>query len=216
VDLRNRSGAPSNVVDVLVVGAGLGGLGAAISLAERGLRVRLHEALAYPGGCASTFSRGGARFDAGATLCAGLGEGELFSRWLAQFDVAVPLAWPDPLMTYAGLGLTLPLWRDRARVVDDLCALPGAPKAGITANFDHQRVVGDALWPMLRDPDLLPPWSLSALARHAARPVNVAQTKPRNRGNSGVAREVATHKTILAHVNGTLGGGECHGLAEAG
>lgn len=170
MDLRNRSGAPRGVVDALVVGAGHGGLGAAIALAERGLRVRLHEALAYPGGCAATFSRGGARFDAGATLCAGLGEGELFARWLARYEVPVSVAWPDPLMTYAGPGLTVPLWRDRERVVDALCALPGAPRAGLVSYFEHQRAVGDALWPMLRDPDLLPPWSLAALARHAGRP----------------------------------------------
>jgi phytoene dehydrogenase-like protein len=166
----NRSATPPDGVDVLVVGAGHGGLGAALALAERGLRVRLHEALSYPGGCASTFRRGGARFDAGATLCAGLGDGELFSSWLARYGLEVPVEAPDPLMTYVGPELTLPLWRDRARVVDALCALPGAPVEGLRSYFEHQRAVGDALWPMLRDPDLLPPWTLSALARHAARP----------------------------------------------
>jgi phytoene dehydrogenase-like protein len=38
------------VVDALVVGAGFGGLGAALSLAERGAWVVIYEALKYPGG----------------------------------------------------------------------------------------------------------------------------------------------------------------------
>ena len=46
--------------------------GAALALAKRGARVCLCESLRYPGGCASTFSKDGARFDAGATLVSGL------------------------------------------------------------------------------------------------------------------------------------------------
>ena len=49
--------------DVAVVGAGFGGLGAALRCAEHGARVLLLESLTYPGGCASTFMRGGASFD---------------------------------------------------------------------------------------------------------------------------------------------------------
>jgi phytoene dehydrogenase-like protein len=63
----------TSTFDVLVIGAGFGVLGAALSLAEQGARVCLCESLGYPGGCASTFQRGGFRFDAGATLLSGLG-----------------------------------------------------------------------------------------------------------------------------------------------
>jgi phytoene dehydrogenase-like protein len=53
------------VHDVLVIGAGFGGLGTALTLGQGGAKVLVCEALRYPGGCASTFSRGGFRFDAG-------------------------------------------------------------------------------------------------------------------------------------------------------
>ena len=52
------------MLDALVIGAGFGGLGAALRLAEGGARVALCETLKYPGGCASTFERGGHRYGA--------------------------------------------------------------------------------------------------------------------------------------------------------
>ena len=57
--------------DTLVIGAGFGGLSAALHLADAGQRVVLCEALNYPGGCASTFRRDGLQFEAGATLFKG-------------------------------------------------------------------------------------------------------------------------------------------------
>ena len=50
---------------VLVAGAGIGGLTAAVSLARQGYRVRLFEARASPGGLASSFEQEGLTFDGG-------------------------------------------------------------------------------------------------------------------------------------------------------
>ena len=55
-------------VDTLVIGSGFGGLSAALTLAEQGVEVLLVESLKYPGGCASTFTKQGYAFEAGATL----------------------------------------------------------------------------------------------------------------------------------------------------
>ena len=54
--------------DVVVIGAGFGGLSAALHFAEAGRDVVLFEALNYPGGCASTFERFGQRYESGATM----------------------------------------------------------------------------------------------------------------------------------------------------
>src|SRR5689334_12242811 len=51
--------------NIIVIGAGMGGLSAAIYLAQNGYRVTVLEARATPGGLASGFALDGIRFDAG-------------------------------------------------------------------------------------------------------------------------------------------------------
>ena len=155
-------------LDALVIGAGFGGLGAALSLAERGARVALHEALAYPGGCASTFRRGGFRFESGATLFSGLAADSLFGAWIARHRLDLTIDWLDPLVELRTPSLSLSVGRDRAAFIEALAALPGAPPR-LRDFFAMQRRVADLLWGLFDDPDLLPPLDARALLRHAAR-----------------------------------------------
>src|SRR5512139_1377444 len=53
---------------VIVIGAGIGGLTAAIHLARRGLHVTVLEKNSHPGGRCDRFTREGHRFDTGPTL----------------------------------------------------------------------------------------------------------------------------------------------------
>ncbi|XXX77910.1 FAD-dependent oxidoreductase [Sorangium sp. So ce134] len=162
-------GAPRGAgADVLVIGAGFGGLGAALSLAERGAKVVLCEALRYPGGCASTFERGGYRFEAGATLSSGLAPEQLFGRWIARHGLDVAVDWIDPLVELRTPSLRLPVGRDREALVSALAGLPGAPAGGVRAFFAYQARIADTLWALFDDPALLPPLGAGALLRHAA------------------------------------------------
>jgi phytoene desaturase len=54
--------------DVVVIGAGIGGLASAIRMAAKGYNVQLFEANSYPGGKLSEFVIDGFRFDAGPSL----------------------------------------------------------------------------------------------------------------------------------------------------
>ena len=54
--------------DIVIVGAGLGGLSAALRLAGAGRRVTVLEQAAIPGGRAGLLARGGYRFDTGPTV----------------------------------------------------------------------------------------------------------------------------------------------------
>jgi phytoene dehydrogenase-like protein len=164
--------------DVLVVGAGFGGLGAALTLAERGARVCLCETLRYPGGCASTFQRGGLRFDAGATLLSGLEPSQPFGRWLSRYAPGTRIDWLDPLVELRAPALTLPIGRKRSALVAELCTLPGAPVSGIRAFFAQQERVASVLWALFEDPTLLPPFDLRMLARHATRFLDYAAIAP--------------------------------------
>lgn len=155
--------------DVLVVGAGFGGLATALRLAERGHRVTLCEALRYPGGCASTFSRRGHRFEAGATLFSGFGPGQLFDRWIRRYGIDVELDWLDPVVALRAGNVTLAVPPDRGDFVERICALPGAPAARVRAFFAEQRRVANTLWALFDDPRLLPPFGARGLWAHLRR-----------------------------------------------
>lgn len=175
------------VVDVVVVGAGHGGLGAALALSEAGLEVVLVEALGYPGGCAGTFERGGYRFEAGATLVAGLGAGQLFERVLRRYGLELEVETLDPVIELRAAGLRLPLRRDPRAFEAELLALPGAPREAVRRFLRRQRRVADVLWPVLEQPDLLPPFTARALLAHALRAPRMAAALA-----SIVGRDLAT------------------------
>lgn len=159
----------SNRFDAIVIGAGFGGLGAALTLAEAGARVCVLEQLTYPGGCASTFRRRGHRFESGATLFSGFGEGQLFRRWMDRHQLPVTIDFIDPLVELRTPDLTLSVGQERDALLRRLSNLPGAPREELKAFFRFQRQVADALWPLFDDPSLLPPFGVRSLARHLAR-----------------------------------------------
>jgi phytoene dehydrogenase-like protein len=153
--------------DVAVVGAGFGGLAAALTLAERGARVALFESLTYPGGCASTFQRKGWRFEAGATLFSGLGPGQWMRRWIDRYALPVRVDLLDePIELRSPLGVVR-VPGSRAQMVARLADSADFPR--IQNFFAEQGRVADALWALFDDPTLLPPWNAAALLRHARR-----------------------------------------------
>jgi len=68
--------------DAIVVGSGIGGLGAAAALATCGRRVLVLERHAQAGGLTQTFERQGWRFDVGVHYLGGFGPGEINRRVL--------------------------------------------------------------------------------------------------------------------------------------
>ena len=155
--------------DVAVIGAGFGGLACALELASRGAHVALFEQLRYPGGCASTFTRLGHRFESGATLFSGFGDGMLFDRWIREHRLDVRVDFLDPVIELRAPSLRLDVPPDRERFLATLEALPDAPVERIRAFFAEQRRVADTLWELFDDPTMLPPLDARALLRHAAR-----------------------------------------------
>lgn len=144
--------------DALVVGGGFGGLGAALALARRGERVVLCETLGYLGGCAGTFTRGGARYEAGATLCAGFAPGQAFRTWLEEEGLWSELALEalEPVLEFRAPELVLAIGAEPRGVERAFLALPGAPRERLAAFFAEQRAVSALLWPQLDDAARLP------------------------------------------------------------
>ncbi|MFT3772428.1 MAG: NAD(P)-binding protein [Minicystis sp.] len=164
-----RASIDGSRCDVAVIGAGFGGLGAAVELSRRGARVALCETLAYPGGCASTYRRKGYAFESGATLFSGFAPDQLFGRWMASLSLPVTVDFLDPVVEIRAPSLRLPVPLDRAAFIDAFCRLPGAPADRLRAFFADQRRVADLLWQLFDDPTLLPPFDAAAIARHALR-----------------------------------------------
>ncbi len=154
--------------DVLVIGAGFGGLATALTLAEAGRKVAVCETLNYPGGCASTFKKAGYQFESGATLFSGFDKQQLFGRLIKKYAMAVETRPIDPVVELRAPGFQLDVPPRRNDLIARLCAFPNAPVRELRAFFEKQQQVADALWALFDDPTLLPPFGPRALLRHAA------------------------------------------------
>lgn len=176
--IRPATPSATDVFDVLVIGAGFGGLGCALALSERGARVCICESLKYVGGCASTFDKDGYRFDAGATLLSGLDSHQPLGTWLTRYAPDVTLEPMDPLVELRTAAFTLPIERSRDRLLHRFAAMPSAPRSQLERFFRMQARVADTLWSLFDDPHLLPPFRAGTLARHLGKAVRYAQLAP--------------------------------------
>jgi all-trans-retinol 13,14-reductase len=73
--------------DIIIIGAGLGGLTAGAKLAKEGMRVLLIEQHSKPGGCATTFKRGDFTMEVGLHEMDGPFPGDMKSRIFSELDV---------------------------------------------------------------------------------------------------------------------------------
>jgi C-3',4' desaturase CrtD len=83
-------------LNIVIIGAGVGGLAAGALLARKGAMVTVLEAQDYPGGCAATFSRNGCLFDAGATIGCGFHAGAPMETLGKELGITWPIV-PEPV-----------------------------------------------------------------------------------------------------------------------
>lgn len=158
--------APSRY-DAIVVGAGFGGLACALRLAEAGAKVLLVEALRYPGGCASTFTRGDDSFESGATLASGLGPHQLFAEWNERYELGLTFDLIDPVVEHRFDDQILPVWSNRERFLDEIARRsPNGDR--VRGFFKRQARTAETLWRLFDDASLLPPFGAAAVSRHVA------------------------------------------------
>ena len=127
--------------DVIVVGAGLGGLTCALELARRGLKVCVVEQQRAAGGYAHAFRRRGYHFDVSLHNIGSLGEGDLLQGVLETLGVYDRLR-PhrrETLFTADFPGMSLVLPNRESELIDELVRhFPGRRK-GLLDLFAHLR-----------------------------------------------------------------------------
>ena len=148
---------PAPIWDVIVIGAGVGGLVTASQLAAKGAKVLVLERYLIPGGSGGSFKREGYTFDVGASMIFGFGEKghtNLLTRALADVGQHCDTI-PDPAQLEYHLpgGLNVSVDRDYEQFLADLSALFPHEAKGIRAFYD-------ACWQVFRCLDAMPLLSL--------------------------------------------------------
>jgi prolycopene isomerase len=123
--------------DVIVVGAGLGGMTAASLLAKRGLSVLMIEHQQKPGGSCTSFRREGVTFDVGTAMLYGFGERGFkpFRFLINELEEPVEVVAHSTLarMTFEGQPITF--WPDVERFLQELDRLFPDEKEGLRAFY---------------------------------------------------------------------------------
>ena len=156
--------------DIIIVGAGPGGLAAAILLAASGQRVRIFERLPHVGGRTSTLEADGYRFDLGPTffLYPQVLK-EIFAAAGASLDEEVPMVRLDPQYRLIfEQGGRLDCSPDVADMERQIAALAPAAAPHFKRFLDENRAKLKAMMPCLQQPfqgwgDLLSPRLLKML-----------------------------------------------------
>lgn len=125
--------------DVIIIGAGLGGLTAGAKLAKEGKKVLVIEQHSQPGGCATTFKRGDFTFEVGLHEMDGPSARDMKTRVFNDLDVFNNVEFIKVPEFYRFINgrysVTIPHEPDIA--IERLGALFPSEKDGITAYFNH-------------------------------------------------------------------------------
>jgi len=126
--------------DVIIIGAGIGGLVTAAQLVAKGIDVLVLEKYLIPGGSSGYFARNGYRFDVGASMIFGFGKQgttNLLTRALATVDRELETI-PDPVQIHYHLpGIDLKVHRDYDQFIAELTDRFPHEKIGIKKFYDE-------------------------------------------------------------------------------
>jgi C-3',4' desaturase CrtD len=146
----------STVYDVIVVGAGMGGLTTAALLANDNQRVLLLEAAHVTGGCSSSFFRKGYIFESGATTLTGFDEHQPMRTLETMTGIKIPRERIDPGMTVWMDGKSILKYEDRSKWIDEAIRVFGEPEAQ-RLFWDRALEVSDIVWKAAHNNPFFPP-----------------------------------------------------------
>ena len=114
--------------DYAVVGSGVGGSVIAAYLSSKGYDVALFEKEPNLGGCSSTFSKKGYKYNTGATTLAGYEEGHLVKSFLDELGIKPHIKICDPSIVIIQNNKEIPRYKDLEQFLQALELLHPHPK----------------------------------------------------------------------------------------
>lgn len=118
----------TEIYDVIVAGAGMGGLSAGSLLAKAGYSVLLLEAGHVAGGCSSSYFRKGYVFESGATTLIGFDDYQPMKMLEDLLDLKIPKKQIHPSMTVHLNGKQIIRWQDREKWIKEVTNFFGEPQ----------------------------------------------------------------------------------------
>ena len=148
--------------DVIVVGAGLGGMTAASLLAKRGLSVLMIDQQNKPGGSCTSFKREDVVFDVGTAMIYGFGDKGFkpFRFLINELEEPIEVIAHSTLarMTFEGQEITF--WPDVDQFLDELSQLYPEEKDGLRAFYDDLYKMYENI--VIKNEVVVPPSEFSA------------------------------------------------------
>jgi len=139
----------SDKYDVIVIGAGIGGLAAAANLSRNGKKVLVLERIQMPGGCAVNFQRGRFEFDSALHLLNGLRKGGVSYRLLEECGIENKVEFLKPKCLYRSIfpdtDIRVPQC-DPKSYVEELGNLFPKEKENINELFDLMDRLFNRIW----------------------------------------------------------------------
>lgn len=189
--------------DVIVIGAGIGGLVTATQLAAKGAKVLVLERYLIPGGSAGYFQHQGYTFDVGASMIFGFGKKgttNLLTRALETVNVNLETI-PDAVQIHYHLpdGLDLQVDRNYENFLQNLIAYFPHEEKGIRGFYDECQKVFNCLNSIellsLEEPGYL----LRVFFQHPLACLGLAKYLPQNAGD--VARRYIKDPLLLKFID---------------
>ena len=130
--------------DVVVIGAGIGGLACGAYLAKQGKTVKVLEQHYVPGGCCTSFARKGFTFDAGVLHLTGGAESGAFQRVMSALDMGEEIEFREQFQRFVFPDISLDSTRDSSALPSKLTEFFPAESRGIAELFSTvERIYDD-------------------------------------------------------------------------
>lgn len=148
--------------DVIVVGAGLGGMTAASLLAKRGLSVLMIDQQTKPGGSCTSFKREDIVFDVGTAMIYGFGDKGFkpFRFLINELEEPIEIIAHSTLARMTFEGQEIIFWPDLNRFLDELGQLYPAEKDALRAFYTDLYKIYDNI--VIKNEVVVPPSEFSA------------------------------------------------------